>query len=108
MHTMPTHSFVTLRNTRRAALPRYGISIGLGFIGMSLVAGGLLELLGRAPSSVATLAWLGAGIVLTAYSLRGAITALKDMESSGDEAVAGETAIGTPDDTQAPARLAQT
>lgn len=107
MHTLRTHSFAPLRTTRHAAL-RYGISIGLGFIGMSLVAGGLLELLGRAPSSVTALAWLVAGIALTAYSLRGAFTALKDMEPNGDEAVAGETAIATPDDSQAPARLAQT
>jgi hypothetical protein len=81
MHTLRTHSFAPMRAARNASLPAYGTSIRLGFIGMSFVAGGLLELLGRTSSPVTALAWLGAGIVLTAYSLRGAIAGLKDMES---------------------------
>ncbi len=106
MNILRTRALVPVRTARRAALPAYGVWIRLGFVGMSFVAGGLVELQSGNASLFTALAYLLAGGALAALSWRGAVVALKDMDAASEETAAAPAAIDGLRGFRAPATVA--
>jgi hypothetical protein len=96
MNILRTRALLPIRTARRAALPAYGVWMRLGFVGMSFVAGGLVELQSGNASLFTALAYLLAGGALAALSWHGAVVALKDMDAASEVRAAVPAAIDGP------------